>query len=137
MSGLLNIWPIVVIVVIGLVVFLVVKGIENEKRKEEEEKKRGVEKEKEEAFRIEVEKKKSDDIFTFKDLKISHLNCLGGDVCFEDIEGDSEKIVCQRCKNWELIHQEEIVEIIKTAIDGKERFTYYDHKFFVVRKKDM
>ena len=82
-------------------------------------------------FTIEVEKRGKDDEFKFKDLKMFHHECYGGTIkC--DYQGGYWELSCQRCGLETAVHityrsgvgredSEETINIIKTAIDGRER----------------
>jgi hypothetical protein len=95
-------------------------------------------------FTIEVRKKGKDEEFDFKDLEMFHQECYGGKIEAEDVELPGEyipgiqrggvviekgvtlpefkvRLYCQRCKQGILIETERRIEIVKTAIDGKER----------------
>ncbi len=78
-------------------------------------------------FTIEVEKKGKDEEFTFKDLEMFHQECYGGriEITRSKLGGSPPAgyhLTCQRCKcEKEINIDPDAVEIVKTAIDKKER----------------
>lgn len=88
-------------------------------RKEKEIKKRG-EREKF-AFMIETEERTETEAFSFTDLKIFHKNCFGGSLKKEALNDKTVKITCERCGTVYEATREEVIDIIKTAIDGERR----------------
>jgi len=72
-------------------------------------------------FTIEVVKKGKDEEFGFGDLELFHQECRGGEVkCQDDITNQTFR--CERC--GEVVRTSKTgtkLEIVLTAIDGKER----------------
>jgi hypothetical protein len=87
-------------------------------------------------FTIEVKKREKDEDFTFKDLEMYHSECYGGKIIVYD---DLLTLKCKRCNQSIHILEEEIIFLVKTAIDGKEREVKNNrcgYSFKIIQKTD-
>ena len=80
------------------------------------------------VFSIEVKRMKKQDEFSFEELDMFHGDCYGGRIEKEfDKEGRSWSLTCSRCgQSIKVFTEGQTSEIIRTAIDGKERILDYD-----------
>ncbi len=90
-------------------------------------------------FTIEVEKKRKEEMVTFRYLKMFHQECMGGEIAVNESKTTflSERevngyklpqtnffyLTCQRCEGGIGIEKQSggSTEIIKTSIDGQQR----------------
>ena len=80
------------------------------------------------VFSIEVNKKRKRDEFTFEELEMFHGDCYGGRIEKDfDKKERSWSLTCSRCgQSIRVFTEGQTSEIIRTAIDGKERILDYD-----------
>jgi hypothetical protein len=90
-------------------------------------------------FTIEVEKRRKDEDFAFSGLKMWHQECYGGALVQAqkqdsevlggfrfDSTSDTDRstlwtLACRRCGASTWLKDDEVLDIVKTAIDGQKR----------------
>ena len=72
-------------------------------------------------FTIEVKKKRKEEEFNHEDLEMFHGECYGGKLVWTG-RGFKNLLSCERCGDSSCgMETEDIMKIVKTAIDGEER----------------
>jgi hypothetical protein len=80
------------------------------------------------VFSIEVKKKGKNEEFSFEDLEMIHADCYGGKIGKQyDKKEKSWWLTCARCgQSIKIFTEGQTSEIVRTAIDGKERILDYE-----------
>ena len=88
----------------------------------------------EKIYVIEIERIEKNDEINYKDLKVFHRDCLGGEIVFGLDEDGHMKFACKRCKARRIVLSDDVIAaFFRAAFSGGEtKFKTPGYESYVV-----